>query len=161
MWGSNICHNCEKKHFLLWLFSREHICVKKTDKGVKQLSDILGRRDIKHVRQSNESTSKQIFVFPNICLCWWKTSSSDGRKHLIDCKGKTATKYRFSGCYFFFSLFHLICFLKAGCFFHVICFLRTGCFFSCHMFHQNWLIQMFGVWLILLWNNVLTFNKTC
>jgi len=129
-----------------------------------------------------------------------------------------------------FSLFHLICFLKACCFFHVICFLRTGCFFhvicfiktgcfkcclfwllsilcfvvkndlrqkiyfrffskiqyaasvvafffsffdsyvsaklvvfftsyvssevvvffSCHMFHQNWLIQMFGVWLILL-----------
>ena len=28
-----------------------------------------------------------------------------------------------------FSLFHLICFLKTGCFFHVICFLRTGCFF--------------------------------
>ena len=50
----------------------------------------------------------------------------------------------------FFSLFRLICFVKTGCFFHVICFLRSGCFFSCHMFHQNWLIQMFGVWLILL-----------
>ena len=62
-------------------------------------------RDIKHIRQSNLSTSKQIFVFPSICLCWWKTSSSDGRKHLIECKEKTATKYRFSRCYFFFPFF--------------------------------------------------------
>jgi hypothetical protein len=26
--------------------------------------------------------------------------------------------------------------------FHLICLPRTGCFFSCHMFHQNWLLQL-------------------
>ena len=28
-----------------------------------------------------------------------------------------------------FFLYHIICFIKTGCFFHVICFFRTGCFF--------------------------------
>ena len=50
----------------------------------------------------------------------------------------------------FFSFFASYVSSKVVVFFHVICFLRTACFFSCHMFHQNWLIQMFGVWLILL-----------
>ena len=100
--GSNTCHNCTKKHFLLWLFSREHICVKE---NWQRSQVIVGRRDIMHIWQSNLSTSEQIFVFPNICLCWWQTSSSDGRKHLIECKEKIATKYLFSQCYFFFAFF--------------------------------------------------------
>ena len=108
MCGSNICHNCTKKHFLLWLFSREHICVKKKltkESNTCRICLTSRPRDIKHIRQSNLSTSKQIFVFLSICLCWWKTSSSDGRKQLIECKEKIATKYRFSRCYFFFSFF--------------------------------------------------------
>ena len=30
-----------------------------------------------------------------------------------------------------FSLFHVICFLRTGCFFHVICFIKTGGFKCC------------------------------
>eukprot|EP00493_Phyllostaurus_siculus_P001090 UN01097 len=33
-------------------------------------------------------------------------------------------------------------------FFYLICFLKTGCFFLCHMFHQNWLLQMLPFWVL-------------
>ena len=47
-----------------------------------------------------------------------------------------------------FSLFHLICFLKTGCFFHVICFLRTGCFFHVICFIKTGCFKCCLFWLL-------------
>ena len=47
-----------------------------------------------------------------------------------------------------FSLFHVICFLKAGCFFHVICFLRTGCFFHVICFIKTGCFKCCLFWLL-------------
>ena len=47
-----------------------------------------------------------------------------------------------------FSLFHLICFLKTGCFFHIICFLRTGCFFHVICFIKTGCFKCCLFWLL-------------
>ena len=47
-----------------------------------------------------------------------------------------------------FSLFHLICFLKTGCFFHLICFLRTGCFFHVICFIKTGCSKCCLFWLL-------------
>ena len=96
MCGSNICHNCTKKQFLLWLFRREYIGVTKLTKKSSDCPICLT-----YVHPWNRfhgmnisetiiliSTPNQIFVFPNICLCWWKTSSSDGKNIWLNVKKK-------------------------------------------------------------------------
>ena len=53
------------------------------------------RRDVNHIRQSNLSIFNQIFVLPNICLCYGQHHHLM-EKYLIECRIFSLTLYPFA-----------------------------------------------------------------
>ena len=95
MWKQHLSQLYEKAVFALIVSSRIYWC-DKTDEQVEWLSDMLtyvhpwNRFHGMNISETINliSTPNQIFVFPNICLCWWKTSSSDGKNIWLNVKKK-------------------------------------------------------------------------